>query len=262
MRGWAVHALTIAVVAGSVLPSSAQLRDAAPGSADLRAIHARVVYGMVDVRGEERQGSGWLLAQSGRPLVITNRHVVLAEDAPCPDRLRGLGEFEIRFYAGSSAPPATISARVAYCSRSIDLAILRLQADPPTSARPLRMRVDTDVARGERVVLGGNPGGNLPFQTTEGVVTGRTTRGNDVCGANRNCVVIDAASLAGCSGGPVFNRAGQLVGMVWGGELGEIRTGSGTLRPNAVGVTGTSLSFLIHTRTIAGELQSLERDRR
>jgi hypothetical protein len=39
----------------------------------------------------------------------------------------------------------------------IDLAVLQLEADPPPTARPIAMRTNTTVVRGERVVLGGNP---------------------------------------------------------------------------------------------------------
>ena len=46
----------------------------------------------------------------------------------------------------------------------------------------------------------------LPFQTTEGVVTGHVSgAGFKACGQGRNCVVVDAASL----GGPASHFCGR-----------------------------------------------------
>lgn len=244
-----------------LLPAHAQ-EGAHP---DLRQLHERVVYNMVQIRVGRTGGTGWLLAQSGRPVVITNAHVADAI---------GRGRASVFFYAGSSHPPEEVQGTVMYRSRRIDLAVLRLESDPPTTARPLRFRTDTTVVRGQRVVLGGNPDGGfgqlLPFQTTEGVVTGHVSgRAYDQCGAGRNCVVVDAASLGGSSGGPAFNLDGQLVGMLWGGPLLRGGTVSAVAVPHqgqvipgvAAGLTvvqNPSLSYLIHTRTIADELRRLE----
>lgn len=173
-----------------------------------------------------------------------------------------------------------MTAHVAHVSARIDLAFLRLDADPPASARPITLHTSTTVVRGERVVLGGNPvdgvGGEavpLPFQTTEGVVTGHVSGARFAqCGVGRNCIVIDAASMAGSSGGPAFNVQGELVGMLWGGPVlaGEHRTvavavdAHGEVSGAAVGrgrteVQNPAFTYLIHARTIAEELRAIER---
>jgi S1-C subfamily serine protease len=138
------------------------------------------------------------------------------------------------------------------------------------------MRTNTTVVRGERVVLGGNPGtvisgrpAYLPFQTSEGVVTGHIAdREFDECGAGRNCVVVDAASMKGSSGGLALNLDGEVVGMLWGGP--SLRGASRTVvveparRIIAHGETelpNPSFAYLIHTQVMAEELRTMERRR-
>lgn len=229
-------------------PGTAQSAD------DLRALHEQAVYATVRIEATGGAGSGWLLAQSGRPLVVTNAHV--ARLVPSRGRAR------VYFYAGSEAAAVEVAASRMYLSDRIDLGILRLEADPPATARPVVLRTDATVTRGERVVLGGNPVDRgsirLPFQTTEGVVTGHVS-GNayDQCGEGRNCVVVDAASFRGSSGGPALNVRGQLVGMLWGGPT-QVAPTATTRDVGVAVVQNPAFSYLIHVRTIADELQRLQ----
>lgn len=258
----AIATLVIAYAAAAQAPA-----PAAAGGRDLRRLHERVVYATVLITTPRITATGWLLAQSGRPLVITNAHVANAIGA--------LSRATVSFYAGSERAPVEVQATRTFVSRTIDLGILRLDADAPPTARPLVLRTTTTVVRGERIVLGGNPatgqGGVLPFQTTEGVVTGQIARSDYAqCGPGRNCVVVDAASFAGSSGGPAVNVEGELVGMLWGGPVQSTRvqttvvgqtpqgqTVAGVLEGAGV-VVNTSFGYLIHTRTIAAELRTLE----
>jgi len=246
-------AVALVLVAGLLrpLPTAAQ-------SSDLREIHELAVYSMVRIQAADGAvGTGWLLAQSGRPLIITNRHV--AEHVGSGGRAGAA-----LFYRGTGRSPERVRVRRFHLSAEVDLGILRLLDDPPSTARPIPMRTDTSVRRGERVVLGGNPSDGLrvvlPFQTTEGVVTGHVSgSAYEQCGRGRNCIVIDAASFRGSSGGPVFNRHGQIVGMLWGGPtqvgLATNEGGSG-----ATVVQNPTFSYLIHVRVLADELRRLERD--
>lgn len=242
-----VAALFTAVNTGM---SHAQSGVATTSPHDLRTAHERVVFATVRVQSRSGIGSGWLLMQSGRPLVVTNRHV-----------FETARRFEIHFYGGSGAQGAVVQAERMHGSHTIDLGILRLLSDPPATARPLRLRTDAEVVRGERVVLGGNPsagdGRILPFQTAEGVVTGHVSGDHySQCGPGRNCVVVDAASFRGSSGGPVVNFDGRLVGMLWGGPTQGATLGRSQTR---LIVQNTSFAYLIHARTIADELRQLER---
>lgn len=248
MRRWPT---VLAALALGTL-TSVSLGVEAQRGGDLRALHERVVYATVRVSRGAMSGSGWLLAQSGRPYVVTNAHVA-----------RAAGDCVVELYRGASEAPVQIPAQAIHTSRTADLGLLRLLGDPPTSARPVQLRTDTTVVRGQRVVLGGSPGaGNgfvLPFQTTEGVVTGHVSGAAYAqCGAGRNCVVVDAASFRGSSGGPAFNTAGQLVGMLWGGPAQLAPTASRSGRGVAL-IQNPTFSYLIHARTIAAELRRLER---
>ncbi len=247
-------ALAMCSAGWGLLPEAnrAGAQDAETTASDLRRLHERVVYATVRIHTATGVGSGWLLAQSGRPLVVTNAHVA-----------RTVGrESRVYFYRGASEVEVSVPATRFHISRQIDLGILQLSEDPPDSARPVQLRTTIDVWRGERVVLGGNPSaGNgtlLPFQTTEGVVTGHVAgEPYRPCGTGNNCIVIDAASFQGSSGGPAFDMNGELVGMLWGGPLQRVAAGHGV----AV-VQNPAFSYLIHTRTIARELRSIERSER
>lgn len=230
---------------GVVLSLEATAQDG-PRERTLPVLFDDVVHTMVRIEVGTQSGTGWLLQQSTRPLVVTNKHVVQQGQV-----------HRVEFYQGTNAHSVVINARVVLVSEDIDLAILRLERDPPASAQAHALRMNTTIRRGERIVLGGNPavpGGFLPFQTTAGVVTGHVTgQGFEACGAGRNCVVIDAASLGGSSGGPAFNMQGELVGMLWGGPTQQVRSVVGGV------VQNPSFSYLIHARTLAVELRRFER---
>lgn len=201
------------------------------------------MFATVRITTSTHRGSGWLLAQTdARPLVMTNRHI--ADTA-----LRG--RIDIELYRGSSASPHRGEATLFYRSDTIDLAIFQLAEDPPATSRALEIE-RADVARGERVVVAGNPG-DLAFQTTEGVVTGALPEIplTSSCGTGRNCLVVDAASFGGSSGGPALNTAGRVVGMLWGGPLSELIVG-GTRLPAFI--QNPAFAYLVHIRTIQEEL--------
>lgn len=238
--------LALVCVLGSVGP-----RTAAQAREDLRAVHELAAFATVRISTATHSGSGWLLEQSdGRPLVMTNRHI--SETAR-------RGAIDLDFYQGSSAVAVTGTAHLFYQSETIDLAIFQLDADPPANARALTIERG-DVARGERIVLAGNPG-ELRFQTTEGVVTGAlpATTFTSNCGAGRNCLVVDAASFAGSSGGPALNAGGHVVGMLWGGPLSELVVGGVAL---PAFIQNPAFAYLVHIRTIEDELHAwVERSR-
>ncbi len=245
----------LVLVALSLATSSVALPSAAQ-TGDLRSVHQRAVLATVRITGPGFSGSGWLLQQNERPVVVTNKHIAGAAR-----------RFRVHFYRGASRPEVTVDAERLHVAREIDLGVLKLLDDAPDSARPVQLRSDTQVVRGERVVLSGNPGsvhGVLPFQTTEGVVTGHIAgRQYDPCGPRRNCIVVDAAHFQGSSGGPAFNRGGRLVGMIWGGpvQAGAAATVN-RRREVSEGVSvrhSSAFAYLIHPAVIAAELRRLER---
>jgi S1-C subfamily serine protease len=215
--------LVLAFVAS---PAAAQELSSEPPPAvvapplDMREVHDRCVRSMVRIeRPDGSFGSGFVADVGGRRAIVTNAHV--AEGA---DSLR------IVLYDGT-----TLIAHARYVSDRIDLAVL--MTEDPLTAPALEVS-DAALVRGERVVLGGNPGG-LAFITTEGVVAGVVSGSllsDAACGEGNNCVVLDTEAEPGSSGGPVVDQQGHVIGMLWGVYM------------------GTSLSMTIHGTTLATEL--------
>lgn len=228
--------LTAALLLTSVLAPRAESQDG-----DLRAIHEAAVFSTVRIRLGRNFGTGWLLRQSSRPLILTSKDLVpLAR-----------GRARIGYYQGTERPMVQGTARAVYVSESINLSILVPDQDVPDSARALEIESE-ELIRGERVVLAGHPHG-LQFQTTEGVVTGHLPE-HDLsrsCGLSRNCVTVDAASFAGSSGGPALNRRGRVVGMLWGAPILANHRGAPTW------VTNPSFAYLIHAHVLREELNRL-----
>jgi len=133
-------------------------------------------------------GSGYLVSTPG--LVVTNYHVVSAfVDDP--------KRYQIRVKGGRGAHPAKLK-----CFDLVnDLALLEI--DPPPAA-PLA-RASGDPARGESIVSLGNPEG-LGLSLIEGVFNGYAEKGF----VDR--LLLSMPLNSGMSGGPILNRAGEVVG--------------------------------------------------
>lgn len=171
-----------------------------PSGVDLRSAHERCARSLVRLeRTDGYTGSGWIAELGGNRYVVTNAHVV-----------EGERQLWVEFGDGVLA-----LADVAFVSPRIDLALLDVPGGVPVPSLPF---VAGDVVRGERVVIGGNPGG-LSFITSEGVVAGTVTgtpMSIQACGREANCLVLDAEAEPGSSGGPVVDREGRVIGMLWG----------------------------------------------
>lgn len=199
-------------------PAAAQTAEASP--LDMREIHDRCVRSLVRIeRPDGNFGSGFVTEVGGRRVIVTNAHVA-----------EGADPIRIVLYDGTE-----LLAHAQFVSERIDLAVLVTES--PLEAPALEVS-DAPLPRGERVVVGGNPGG-LAFITTEGVVAGAVTGtllSDQACGENHNCILLDAEAEPGSSGGPVLDAEGHVVGMLWGVYI------------------GTSLSVTIHGTTLATEL--------
>ncbi len=187
---------------------------------DMREVHDRCVRSMVRIERPDGQfGSGFVTDVGGRRVIVTNAHVAAGADP-----------MRVVLYDGTAR-----IAHARYVSDRIDLAVL--VTEEALDAPALEVS-DAALVRGERVVLGGNPGG-LAFITTEGVVAGVVTGtllSDDACGEGNNCIVLDTEAEPGSSGGPVVDQQGHVIGMLWGVYM------------------GTSLSMTIHGTTLATEL--------
>ena len=130
----------------------------------------------------------------GRQTLVTNAHVV-----------QGAIEIQVNTWTGR-----TFDTRVAAAAFLDDLAVVRTVAALPAVAR-----LGTDPAPGDTVRIAGFPyGGRL--RLVEGRVT--DDQPGDRYGQRGRVMRIDATIAPGNSGGPVFNAAGELVGVAFGAD--------------------------------------------
>lgn len=211
--GCALRVLAIVCVSltGPSAPAAAQR--------DLRRAHEQCIRSVVRITTDSGHGTGWVTMVGDQKVVVTAQHVV--------DQL---ARVHLSFY-----DEELMHGDVVWMSARIDLAVIVPERQPDVPALPVGSGA---LIRGERVVLGGNPGG-LSFVTTEGVVAGvlHGSRLSDAaCGEGNNCVIVDAESEPGSSGGPIVDADGRVVGMLWGIYA------------------ATSLSIGLHASTLASEL--------
>jgi putative serine protease PepD len=172
-------------------------------------------------------GSGFVLDTRGD--IVTNDHVV-----------DGATEVRVGFSGGGTYP-----ARVLGTDPSTDLALIRVDA-PAAALHPLKL-VDTPAQVGDTVYAIGNPFG-LERTMTAGIVSavGRAIQAPNGL-AIENAIQTDAAVNHGNSGGPLIDRAGDVIGV-----NSQIETG-GTSQGN-VGVGFAVPSATV--RTVTAELLS------
>ncbi len=146
-------------------------------------------------RGEGRsrqtgEGSGFVIDPAG--VIVTNNHVIDGSDG-----------IEVTFNDGTK-----LAAEVIGRDKETDLAVLRVQ---PASPLPSARFGDSDGLQiGEWVVALGNPFG-IGLSASSGIVSGRN---RDIrSGRFDSYIQTDAAINKGNSGGPLFNLAGEVVGI-------------------------------------------------
>ncbi|HEV7265337.1 MAG TPA: DegQ family serine endoprotease [Falsiroseomonas sp.] len=144
----------------------------------------------VPPRRGQSLGSGFVIDASG--IVVTNNHVIDGAD-------------EINVVLQDNT---TLRAELLGADSRTDLAVLRVRPESPLPAVVLG---DSDSAQvGDWVVAIGNPFG-LGGSVTAGIVS---ARGRDIRqGLYDDFIQTDAAINRGNSGGPLFNLAGEVVGI-------------------------------------------------
>jgi serine protease Do len=135
-------------------------------------------------------GSGFVIDSSG--IVITNNHVIA--DA---------NDITVIFTDGHK-----LKAEIVGKDTKVDVAVLRVKSDKPLKAVKFG---DSDKMRvGDGVMAVGNPFG-LGETVTAGIVSARNR--NIDSGPYDNFIQTDAAINKGNSGGPLFNMAGEVIGI-------------------------------------------------
>jgi len=168
---------------------------------------------------EKAEGSGFIVDRSG--YIATNRHVV-----------EGACRIIVTLHDGQ-----TVEAKVVWMSSIVDVAFLTIQAGRALPAAT--MAGDQNLKLGQRVIAIGNPVG-LGISVTAGVVSGLDR--NIKQSPYDDFIQTDAAINHGNSGGPLFDEAGEVVGMnstLWANEADGGSQGLGFAIP------GSDLTFLI-----------------
>ena len=205
---------------------------------ELADIVKKVLPSVVTIFNEAGSGSGFVVDREKR-LIITNRHVIA-----------GGGRIIVRIHYTTGAVDVT-AAEVLRIHKATDLALIRITSDidlPPA----LDIADSAQCEVGEDVFAIGSPGSGYR-EVEQGVLEQTVTRGI-VSAKNRNfashkCLQIDAAISPGNSGGPLFNKQGNVVGVNTFGLNSDRRE---------------SLNFAIYTEfvkeLIAGDEASLSKE--
>ncbi|MEM6488912.1 MAG: DegQ family serine endoprotease [Pseudomonadota bacterium] len=141
-------------------------------------------------RQVESLGSGFVISAEG--FVVTNNHVI-----------EGADEITVNFADGTSLP-----AQLVGTDPKTDLAVLKVE---PLAPLPFVAFGDSRSARvGDWVVAIGNPFG-LGGSVSAGIISARNRDINS--GPYDDFIQTDAAINRGNSGGPLFNMAGEVIGV-------------------------------------------------
>lgn len=134
-------------------------------------------------------GSGFVVSPDG--LIVTNNHVI-----------DGADQIEIEFFSGKTLP-----AKVVGKDDKTDIAVLKVESKDPL---PFVKFGDSDKSRvGDWVLALGNPLGQ-GFSASTGIVSARNRA---LSGTYDDFIQTDAAINRGNSGGPLFNMAGEVIGV-------------------------------------------------
>ncbi len=197
-------------------PSAGATANSALSSTDIATIAAKVNKGVVNINtelgleGGRAAGTGMVLTSSGE--VLTNNHVIL-------------GSTKITVTVVDTG--RTYTAHVVGTAPSEDVAVLQLEG---ASGLKTVNTATATVALGDPVVATGNAGGRggTPAVVAGAVVAlGQAITATDENGGNpqrlTDLIQIDAPIEAGDSGGPLANRAGDVIGMNSAAEVSGSR---------------------------------------
>ena len=162
-------------------------------------VYEKNCRGVVEILTEAGRASGFLISKKG--LVMTNAHAVLgADEAPCT---------QIFVKHGNTRIPAHLIA-IGDTDRSnphnVDLALLKMDR-VPADAIALTLGQSSKVKIGQHVYYIGNSKGE-GLCMTAGIVSDKNRKVGE-----RYFIMTDAATNPGNSGGPLFNAAGDVVGV-------------------------------------------------
>jgi len=137
-------------------------------------------------------GSGFVLTKDG--YIVTNYHVVENADT-----------VKVTMYNGD-----TYEAKYVGGDEEYDIAVIKVEA---AELQAVTLGDSDTLNVGDHVLAVGNPLGELTFSMSGGMVSS-VNRAINVDGTPFNMIQTDASINSGNSGGPLFNRYGEVVGIV------------------------------------------------
>ncbi len=151
-------------------------------------VSIEAVYG-----GTTSYGTGFIVSDEG--YIVTNYHVI-----------SDTTNVTISLYDDTE-----YAATIVGYEENNDIAVLKIETAVQLSS--VVYGISSNLSVGDSIYIIGNPLGDLTFTLTTGVVSAlnRLVEGED--GMSINMFQTDAAVNSGNSGGPVFNRYGQVVGI-------------------------------------------------
>lgn len=147
---------------------------------------------VVSIETDTSIGSGVIITKNG--YILTNYHVINSTTTVV-----------VSLYSGE-----TKTARIVSSDQTNDIAILKIDGDNYQYAK---IGDSNNLALGEKVVIIGNPTGQLPNSITTGIVS-YLNRKIRVDSQNIDVIQLNAAINSGNSGGGLFNINGELVGII------------------------------------------------
>ena len=139
-------------------------------------------------------GSGTIISSDGT--ILTASHVVQTAD-----------KVAVVLQDGRS-----FMARVVASAPRADVALLKMES-PPADLAPARLGNSDSLLTGDQIAVVGAPYG-LSYTFTVGHVSGRHRAKETISGIPMEFIQTDASINQGNSGGPMFNMAGEVVGVV------------------------------------------------
>ena len=160
----------------------------ATASADFSGIIESETPGVVTIKTDISQGTGFLVTSNG--YVVTNQHVI--DGAAAAGVFTSDGEQHLVSLIGEN--------------KAMDLALLKIAGN---KFHAIDIGDSDDVKIGEKVIAIGNPLG-LAFTATEGIISARDREGNN---GLKIYFQIDVPLNPGNSGGPLINTKGEVIGV-------------------------------------------------
>jgi serine protease Do len=146
-------------------------------------------------------GTGFYVDRSG--YALTNYHVIASEVDP---KYEGYSHMSVKSF---DAPEARIAAKVVGYDKLLDLALIKVEAQP---SYVFSLSEGVDLLPGQKIFAIGSPAG-LEDTVTSGIVSAVGRR----IMQTGNAMQVDAALNPGNSGGPLLDESGSAVGVVFAG---------------------------------------------